>query len=136
MSSIHLPPLGMHQVRLPGQRIANQTWRTGRPAGRVGDRAQSQPHAHGCPACPHVGVGPAVTGSPNVFVNDRPALRVNDTGIAAACCGSNLWRAAEGTSLVLINGRQAHRKGDRTEHCGYAPGQLLEGSTDVLFGHA
>jgi uncharacterized Zn-binding protein involved in type VI secretion len=134
--SIHLPPLGMLQVYLPEQRIANQVWRTGRPAGRIGDRAQSEPHAHGCPACPHTGVGPAVTGSHNVFVNNRPALRVHDSGVAAACCGSNLWRAVQGTSSVLINDRQAHRKGDGTEHCGYAPGRLIEGSPDVCFGHA
>lgn len=133
--SIYLPPRGMHEVRLPRQRIADQVWRTGHPAGRLGDRAQSV-HAHGCPACPHDVTGPAITGSPNVFVNDRPALRVGDQGVAAACCGSNLWRAAEGTSSVHINDRQAHRKGDRTVHCETAYGRLIDGSPDVRFGPA
>ena len=134
--SIYLPPRGVHQVRLPGQRIANEAWRTGRPAGRIGDRSQSGYHAHGCPSCPHLGVGPAVSGSPNVFINNREALRVRDVGTALACCGTNLWRAVEGTSSVLINDRQAHRKGDGTEHCGSARGSLIDGSPDVRFGHA
>jgi uncharacterized Zn-binding protein involved in type VI secretion len=133
--SINLPPRGIHELRLPQQRIADQVWRSGRPAGRLGDRAQSC-HAHGCPACPHTAVGPAITGSPNVFVNDRPALRVRDDGIACACCGPNTWRARDGTSSVYINDRMAHRKGDATEHCGFAPGILIDGSPDVRFGHA
>ena len=41
-------------------------------AARLGDKAQIQADAHGCPACPHPGVGPIVVGSHNVFTNDKP----------------------------------------------------------------
>src|SRR6266478_6446415 len=47
-------------------------------AARLGDKAQVDADAHGCPACPHPAVGPIVTGSPAVFVNSKPSARMND----------------------------------------------------------
>ena len=38
-------------------------------AARLGDNAQVDSDAHGCPACPHPGVGPIVVGSADVFTN-------------------------------------------------------------------
>jgi uncharacterized Zn-binding protein involved in type VI secretion len=105
------------------------------PQGRVGDKAQITADAHGCPACPHPAVGPAICGSPDVNVNNRPALRVNDTGIHAACCGPNTWQATRGSATVFINGLAAHRQGDANRHCG-GMGQLIEGSSDVIVGDA
>lgn len=105
----------------------------GKPQGRLGDKARVPADAHGCPACPHMCVGPAINGSPNVHVNKRPALRVNDPGIHAACCGPNTWNAAMGSGTVHINGLPAHRQDDMTRHCG-GVGQLIEGSGDVLTG--
>jgi len=70
-----------------------------------------------------------------VLVNNRPALRVLDFGLHAACCGVNLWRAILGSTTVLINNLPAHRKGDMDIHCG-GVGQLIEGSDDVLVGGA
>ena len=78
-------------------------------------------------------IGPAVTGSPNVLVNFRPALRMTDQGIHVACCGPNMWVATKGSGTVLINNLGAHRMGDQDQHCG-GIGQLIEGSTDVLVG--
>jgi len=78
-------------------------------------------------------VGGALQGSPDVFVNGRPALRVGDVGAHAGCCGPGLWRASAGSATVFINGVAAHRAGDRTLHCGGA-GALVEGSADVLIG--
>ena len=79
------------------------------------------------------GWGPAITGSPTVYVNDLPALRVTDEGIHAACCGPNMWKAVKGSPTVLINNLQAHRRGDQDAHCG-GMGSLIEGSPNVLVG--
>lgn len=101
--------------------------------GRLGDKSQVPADAHGCPACPHSATGPAIIGSPDVLVNNRPALRLGDMGIHAACCGPNTWVAVQGSATVLINGKPAHRLGDMDVHCG-GPGNLIEGSADVFVG--
>ncbi|MBM4368660.1 MAG: PAAR domain-containing protein [Deltaproteobacteria bacterium] len=103
------------------------------PQCRVGDQSQVPADAHGCPACPHPAVGPAVAGSPNVMVNSMPALRVTDPGIHAACCGPNTWVAAKGSGTVFINKLPAHRLGDMDTHCG-GVGQMIQGSPNVLVG--
>ena len=103
------------------------------PQGRLGDKARVPVDAHGCPACPHMCVGPAIVGSPNVNVNSRPAVRVDDMGIHAACCGPNMWTAKMGSATVFINGKAAHRKGDMNQHCG-GIGTLIEGSDNVNVG--
>jgi uncharacterized Zn-binding protein involved in type VI secretion len=99
------------------------------PAGfaAVGDHAVCPADSHGCPACPHPTNGPITSGSPNVFVNGRPAARVGDVGVHAACCGPNSFRISSGTSNVLINGRRAAKIGDATTHCG-GTGQIVGGS--------
>ena len=101
--------------------------------GRLGDKAYVPADAHGCPACPHPATGPAVIGSPNVLVNRKPALRVDDQGIHGACCGPNQWRALQGSETVFINNKAAHRLGDASQHCG-GRGQLIEGSANVIVG--
>ncbi|MBC7975947.1 MAG: PAAR domain-containing protein, partial [Myxococcales bacterium] len=101
--------------------------------GRLGDKAQAPLDAHGCPACPHPVIGPAVTGSATVNVNKLPALRCEDTGIHMACCGLNTWQVFKGSSTVFINGKRAHRQGDDTKHCG-GMGKLIEGSPNVMVG--
>jgi uncharacterized Zn-binding protein involved in type VI secretion len=103
--------------------------------GRLGDKASAPLCAHGCPACPHPTLGPAIAGSPNVRVNGQPALRVDDTGIHGTCCGPNQWRAMAGSATVFLNGKAAHRVGDGSQHCG-GRGQLLEGSPNVSVGGA
>jgi uncharacterized Zn-binding protein involved in type VI secretion len=106
----------------------------GQPAGRLLDRARNPADNHGCPTCPHAMViGPAIVGSPNVFINGLPALRKADMGKHVACCGPNSWMADKGSLLVNINGRPAFRKGDVSRHCG-GWGQLTEGSPNVLIG--
>lgn len=105
----------------------------GLPAGRVSDLSSVSFDAHGCPACPHSCVGPASVGSPNVLINNLPALRVGDNGIHAACCGPNLWTASTGSIHVFINGRPAHRQTDADIHCG-GMGSLITGSPTVLIG--
>jgi uncharacterized Zn-binding protein involved in type VI secretion len=95
---------------------------------RVGDKAQVPACAHGCPACPHPAIGPAISGSPNVFIDDKPALRVGDPGVHAACCDGNCWEASYGDGSVIINGRRAVKIGDATTHCG-GVGRIVEGSS-------
>ena len=68
-----------------------------------------------------------------MLVNKRPALRVGDSGIHAACCGPNTWSAQGGSGTVKINGKGAHRMGDADKHCG-GTGKLIEGSGDVIVG--
>jgi len=103
------------------------------PQGRVSDASQVPADAHGCPACPHPGVGPAIAGSPDCIVNKLPALRVGDTGMHAVCCGPNTWTAAQGSTTVFINGKAAHRQGDPDTHCG-GSGKLIAGSPNVVTG--
>ena len=103
------------------------------PQSRLGDKSFVPVDAHGCVACPHPGVGPAIVGSPNVYVNYRPALRVGDKGVHAACCGPNTWEAIVGSATVFINNKPAHRLGDLDTHCG-GVGQMIEGSNNVITG--
>lgn len=103
------------------------------PQARIGDASLVPVDAHGCPGCPHSAVGPAISGSPDVLINGRPALRVGDTGIHAACCGGNNWTAKTGSRSVFINGRAAHRLGDMVTHCG-GIGRTIEGSSNVIVG--
>ena len=100
---------------------------------RLGDKSNVPSDAHGCPACPHAAVGPAVIGSPDVNVNQMPAVRVDDTGVHSACCGGGTWVAKMGSSTVFINNKAAHRMGDQDQHCG-GMGQMIEGSTNVIVG--
>lgn len=103
------------------------------PQARLGDKANCPADAHGCPACPHPVTGPAIQGSPDVVVNGRPAVRVGDQGIHAACCGPNMWKAAAGSGTVFVNNIAAHRLGDQTTHCG-GSGTMIEGSDNVMTG--
>jgi len=102
-------------------------------AGRLGDKSNVPVCAHGCLACPHPAVGPAIAGSPDVNINKKPALRLGDNGVHAVCCGPNTWSAVKGSGTVMINNKPAHRMGDSDQHCG-GVGQLIEGSPDVIIG--
>ena len=89
--------------------------------------------SHGCIKCPHPCVGPAIQGSPDVLVNNRPAIRVGDPGKHAQCCGPTTWIAQTGSGTVFINNKAAHRLGDQDTHCG-GVGQMIEGSSNVITG--
>ena len=103
-------------------------------ASRKGDRALVPSDAHGCPACPHPAtIGPAITGSPDVFINAKPAVRKDDQGTHVVCCGANTWKPISSSGTVFINGKGVVRVGDQTQHCG-GPGYMIEGSADVNVG--
>ncbi len=71
---------------------------------RLGDKSRAEADSHGCPSCPHTVTGPAVSGSPTVTINFKPALRKGDKGVHSSCCGSNTWEVAGSSSSVLIDG--------------------------------
>jgi uncharacterized Zn-binding protein involved in type VI secretion len=103
------------------------------PQSRLGDRSLVPEDTHDWGDCPHKCIGPAQTGSPDVEVNGRPALRVTDSGVHSRCCRANTWVAIQGSSTVFINNLEAHRMGDADQHCG-GPGYMIEGSNNVLVG--
>ena len=100
-------------------------------AARLGDTAQVQADAHGCPGCPHTAIGPIVTASTDVFVNDKGAARQDDLGIHAPCCGPNNFTITKGSATVYVNGKPFARMNDQTKHCG-GTGPIKEGSPDVM----
>ena len=104
------------------------------PQTRLGDVSNVPVDAHGCPACPHNATGPFIQGSPNVVVNNMPAVRQGDKGVHAACCGPNMHTAGTTHSMtVKINNLPAVRKGDMTTHCG-GMGTVKAGSSNVDTG--
>jgi uncharacterized Zn-binding protein involved in type VI secretion len=102
---------------------------------RLGDKSQATADIHGslCCASGHPANGPAIQGSPNVLVNSMPAVRQQDIGVHAACCGPNMWTAQLGSMTVMINGKGAHRMMDMDMHCG-GVGMMIEGSPNVIVG--
>lgn len=105
------------------------------PQSRLTDKSQVPGDAHGCPACAHPCIGPAISGSTDVFVNNLPALRGEgaDNGIHSSCCGPNTWVTKAGSGTVKINGKKAARLGDATVHCG-GNGKIVDGSSNVITG--
>ncbi len=101
-------------------------------AGRRGDRSEREEEP--CPTCKKPSVGASTTGSDNVLINHRPALRVLDKGLHDEGCPEGAWEAREGAPAVLINSRNAHRLSDAASHPS-GPGKLLEGSHNVLIGN-
>ncbi|MCE9687208.1 MULTISPECIES: PAAR domain-containing protein [Shewanella] len=94
----------------------------GKPASVIGSM-------HLCPKVtgqvPHVG-GPVVAGSPNVSIGGIPAARKGDKLV---CIGPP-DTISGGSSSVFINGKNAARLGDATDH----GGKLVVGVPTVLIG--
>lgn len=86
-----------------------------KPAARLGD-------LNACPLPGH-GTNPTISGSPNVLINNLPALRVGD----ATACGDTV---TEGIGTILINGKPIAFQGSATAHGGL----IITGSGDVLIG--
>ena len=104
-------------------------------AARLGDKAYAMGDSHGSVlCCPHNVTGPIIMGAPSVLINGKPAVREQNEGIHAICCGPNTFRVWRGSETVFIEGYAAARKGDETYHCGYATGTIIEGSSDVFIG--
>ena len=80
-------------------------------------------------ACPPV---PLVEGSPNVYINGRPAGRVGDHYSAHGCVTHPGHQdvIAAGSSKVVINGKPAARVGDAVS----IGGAVQDGSGNVVIG--
>ena len=100
---------------------------------RVTDNASWPADSHGKDCCSHNVTGPAVAGSPNVYANGQPVLRIGDPGVHSACCGPNTWKCASGSSSVFVNGIPVVRLGDATAHCG-GTGKMISASSNVDIG--
>ena len=91
---------------------------------RVGDAHQG--HASATPNPFHKTT--YASGSSNVFVNGKAAVREND----ATGCGD---KAVGKSSTVIVNGKGVHRIGDATSgHGSWVPNASAEGSGNVIAG--
>ena len=86
---------------------------TGEPAARMGDDVD----------CPLHGAASIVSGSPNTFINGKPAVRVGDR----TACGDTIIK---GSSSVFINGKPAAFIGCATAHGGI----IIGGPATVFIG--
>ncbi|WP_163832354.1 PAAR domain-containing protein [Spartinivicinus ruber] len=75
---------------------------------------------------------PSVTGSANVVINGKPAVKMGDMYMSHGCsnCPPHPGSLAGGSSSVVINGSPAGRVGDSIS-CG---GSVAMGSADVFIG--
>jgi uncharacterized Zn-binding protein involved in type VI secretion len=77
------------------------------------------------------GPKPCLIGSPDVFVNNKPVVRIGDNYSQTHTCGNDthvMGVAATGSSTVLVNNKGVHRTGDLVQ-CGDIAGI---GSPDVF----
>ncbi|WP_261169189.1 PAAR domain-containing protein, partial [Serratia ficaria] len=73
--------------------------------------------------------GKIVTGSPNVFINGKPAAIATVSQVACSDDGPSM-QMAQGSDKVSINGQPAARVGDKTN----CDAQVMEGSPNVFIG--
>jgi RHS repeat-associated protein len=73
--------------------------------------------------------GKIVTGSPNVFINGKPAAIATLSQVACSDDGPSM-QMAQGSDKVSINDQPASRVGDKTN----CDAQVMEGSPNVLIG--
>src|SRR5690554_480475 len=96
----------------------------GKPIATVGSM-------HVCPMCsgtvPHVGGPVSGPGSPNVFINGKPAALMGDM---CMCAGGPPATIAQGEPTVLINGVPVATLGCMTSH----GGTITTGEANVIIG--
>lgn len=88
----------------------------------------------GLPDCPHSRSGINSIGSPNVFINGKPAHRQGDIG-STNCPHGGTFTSVIGSSSVFVNGKPLTRIGDTTNcnTCGQS-GTHNTGSPNVFAG--
>lgn len=88
----------------------------------------------GLPDCPHSISGTNSIGSPNVFINGKPAHRQGDIG-STNCPHGGTFTSVIGSSSVFVNGKPLTRIGDTTNcnTCGQS-GTHNTGSPNVFAG--
>jgi len=100
-------------------------------AARKGDQHRGT-CGHGSLCCPHSVIGEISEGSPDVFINGRPAARLNDS-VTHDCphCGTGYVSSASGS--VKANGRGIARIGDTVTYPG-GSGTITAASGNVNVG--
>ena len=101
------------------------------PAATIGGMVVGTPHTHTHPPSlippgppiPLPAIGIVMTGCPSVLINDVPAARLGDFGLAPTCGAfTPVFEIVTGSSKVFIGGARAARKGiDFTRQCTPAP---------------
>jgi hypothetical protein len=87
--------------------------------------------SHGLPCCPHGIVGFRITGSQDVYVNNKRASRALIDFAVHTCPHCGVSMCITGSPDTFINNYQTHRLGDMvTEFCG--AGITVTGSPDVF----
>lgn len=88
----------------------------------------------GLPDCPYSRSGTNSIGSPNVFINGKPAHRQGDIG-STNCPHGGTFTSVIGSSSVFVNGKPLTRIGDTTNcnTCGQS-GTHNTGSPNVFAG--
>ena len=95
-----------------------------KPAARVGDAGS-----------PHCTAYTIATGSPDVFINNRPAARLGDSSTlhkksGGKKCIPHVAKIVTGSNTVFINGQPAARVGDALLDCTV----IIDGSPNVFIG--
>lgn len=89
-----------------------------------------------CPGCstqPHLVVqGQATQGSPNVMAGGMHVVCQTDPGEHAACCGTGMFVATQGSSSVKVNNKGICTETCMTTHCGTPGGEWTNGYKTVV----
>ena len=88
----------------------------------------------GLPDCPHSRTGTNSSGSPTVFVNNKPVHRQGDSG-SCNCPHGGVYTSTNGSSSVFVENKPITRIGDTTNcnNCGQS-GSHSTGSNNVFAG--
>lgn len=99
---------------------------------RLNDLIVEGLHCHGHTHGPIPSPGRIISGATRVFVEGRPAARVDDKGYSPVCCGGiGQIVILPAASRVYIEGKPAAGVDSQTLHCGMAPGRIKTGSSRV-----
>jgi len=78
--------------------------------------------------------GTIKSGSPNVFVNGKPAARVGDTVYETCSCRNGNGKISQGSSTVFVNGKPKARLSDKVNEHTDRDGKITSSSNNVFVG--
>lgn len=74
------------------------------------------------------------TGSPNVFINGKPAARVGDSVTETSVCTNGTGRITNGSRTVFVNGKPKARLSDNVNEHTDVDGKVTTSSNNVFVG--
>lgn len=74
------------------------------------------------------------TGSPNVFINGKPAARVGDSVAETSVCTNGTGKITEGSKTVFVNGKPKARLADNVDEHTDVDGKVTTSSNNVFIG--